>query len=207
MISDLLGPIFCLLCLCSFFFFNWCIVDLQCYVNFCCTAKWFSYTYTYFFKYFFPLWFITGYWIYFRVLYSRTLLFIHCIYTSLHLLTQNSHAIPPHPSCRQPQVSSLCLACVLDWSFRSGNHSPMANGNLFYLTARYLLSRIPFHHQHLLGALRHPLPPQSLKPLLTTQLSLNVTTTHNSWSLKIETFLWYLHFKMRVKARRQKQKK
>ena len=31
----------------SVFFFNWCIIDLQCYVNFCCTAKWFSYMYIY----------------------------------------------------------------------------------------------------------------------------------------------------------------
>ena len=28
------------------FFLNWSIVDLQC-LNFCCTAKWFSYTYVY----------------------------------------------------------------------------------------------------------------------------------------------------------------
>ena len=31
----------------SFNFFNWSIVDLQCCVNFHCTAKWFSYTYIY----------------------------------------------------------------------------------------------------------------------------------------------------------------
>ena len=32
-----------------FFFFNWIVADLQCCVNFCCTAKWFRYTYVYFF--------------------------------------------------------------------------------------------------------------------------------------------------------------
>ena len=42
------------------------IADLQCHVNYCCTAKWFSYTYIYIsfsFLYSFPLWLITGYWI------------------------------------------------------------------------------------------------------------------------------------------------
>ena len=57
------------------------------------------------FLYSFPLRFITGYWIQFPKLYSRTiqfpklysrtLLFIHSINTSLHLLTPNSHSIPP----------------------------------------------------------------------------------------------------------------
>ena len=39
--------------------FYWNIVDLQCCVNFCYTAKWLSYTYVYSFL----LRFITGYWI------------------------------------------------------------------------------------------------------------------------------------------------
>ena len=54
-------------------------------VNFCCIAKWLSYTYTYTFSYSFPLWFVTGYWIWFPVLYSKTL-FIHPVYNSLYLL-------------------------------------------------------------------------------------------------------------------------
>ena len=29
------------------YFLNWSVVNLQCYVSFRCTAKWFSYTYTY----------------------------------------------------------------------------------------------------------------------------------------------------------------
>ena len=47
------------------------------------------------FSYCFPLWFIVGYWIRFPVLYSRTLLFIHSRYNSLHLLIQNSQSISP----------------------------------------------------------------------------------------------------------------
>ena len=45
----------------------------------------------------FVFWFvfmITGYWIWFPVLYGRTLLFIHSIYNSLHLLVLNSQSTP-----------------------------------------------------------------------------------------------------------------
>ena len=44
------------------------------------------------------------------MLYSRTLLFIHPMYNSLHLLIPKSYSIPPppHPPW-QPQVCSLCL--------------------------------------------------------------------------------------------------
>ena len=47
------------------------------------------------FSYSFPLWFITGYWIEFPVLYSRILLFIHPTYNSLHLLISNFQSFPP----------------------------------------------------------------------------------------------------------------
>ena len=43
---------------------------------YCCTAKGFGYIFGFFF---FPLWFLIGYWIQFFVPYSRTLSFIHSI--------------------------------------------------------------------------------------------------------------------------------
>ena len=57
-------------------------------------------THTHTHIYSFPLWFITGYWTYSPVLYSRNLLFIHATYNSLHLLIPNSQSSlhqPPSP--------------------------------------------------------------------------------------------------------------
>ena len=77
--------------------FYWSVVDLQHCISFCYTEKWFSYIYKciYSFSYYFPLWLITGYWIWLPVLRSRTLLLIHK-YNSLHLLIPNSQFIFPH---------------------------------------------------------------------------------------------------------------
>ena len=75
------------------------------------------YIYIHSFSYSCPLWFITGYWIYFPVLYSRTLLFIHSIYKSLHLLTPISHSIPPPTPLLGNHNFSLCLwncFCFID---------------------------------------------------------------------------------------------
>ena len=88
----LIDFLFFQLCKSLYFCCCWSIVDLQSCVNFCCTAKWLSYTYTYCFLYSFLLWLIPGYWIKFPVLCSRTLLFIHsvCIDNGLHLLNPSS---------------------------------------------------------------------------------------------------------------------
>ena len=96
-------------------FFYWSIVDLQSCVNFCCTAKWFSYIYVYIFYIPFHYGLSQDIEYSFPVIYSRTLLFIHSIYNSLHLLIPNSQSIPPRsPPPRQPQVCSLCLwVCFL----------------------------------------------------------------------------------------------
>ena len=104
------------------------IVDWQCSVHFCCTAKWPShvcvYTHTYIYihthtciyTHIHPCSHIilhhvpsqmTGYT--FPGLYSRISLPIHSKGTSLHLLTPDSQSIPlPPPPPWQPQVYSPC---------------------------------------------------------------------------------------------------
>ena len=72
--------------------FYWSVADLQCCVNFCCTAKWLRYIYIHSFSYSFPLWFNH------KILniVPWTLFFIHSIYKSLHLLILNSQSFPSH---------------------------------------------------------------------------------------------------------------
>ena len=78
-----------------FSFLNWSIVDLQCW-NFFCRAKWFSYAYIYIlFHILFHYGLLQDTECIVPVLYSRTLLFIHSICNSLHLLVPNSQSIPP----------------------------------------------------------------------------------------------------------------
>ena len=85
--------------------------NLQCSVNYCCTAKWPSYTYTYT-----PFVILSSITFYYKwldivpVLYSRTSLLIHSKCHSLHLLTPNSQSSPlPPPSAWQPQICSPCM--------------------------------------------------------------------------------------------------
>ena len=61
----------------------------------------------------FPLNFIIWYWMWFPVLYSRTLLFIHPIYNSLHLLIPNSQSILP--SLPLPLAATNLFSVSVSW--------------------------------------------------------------------------------------------
>ena len=80
--------------------FYWSIVDLQCCISFCYTAKWISYTYTYIHSFLdsFPIQVITEYWVEFPVLYSRSLLVVYFIYSSGYMSIPISQFIPVPPS-------------------------------------------------------------------------------------------------------------
>ena len=132
--------------------FYWSRVDLQYCINFWYIATWFCYIhmYIYFlciyiqsFLYSFPLWFIMGYWIWFPVLYSRTLLFILYIvvvvvyspsYVQLCYLVD--YTLPGSSVHGTPQ------AIILEWvaiSFSRGSSLPLSQqGNPKYSSV-YLL--------------------------------------------------------------------
>ena len=95
-------------CLFFKFTFYWSVVKFQCCVHYCSTAKWLSYMYS--FSCSFPLWFITGCWIQFPMRYSRTLLFIHAMYTSLHLLIPKLPLLPFLTLL--PPATTVCSLCL-----------------------------------------------------------------------------------------------
>ena len=77
--------------------FYWSLVEIPCCANFCCTEKWLSYVYYTFFSHVLFHFGLSQDIDKPTVVYSRTLLFIHSIYTSLHLLISNSqfNLLPP----------------------------------------------------------------------------------------------------------------
>ena len=83
------------------------------------------YTYTHFFLYYFPLWFITRHWIQFPVIYNRTLLLIHSKCSGLHLPAPNSQSIPlpPHSPLPTTNLFSLSMNLFLFVQFSSVTHS------------------------------------------------------------------------------------
>ena len=111
----------------NFFKCYWSIVDLQCCVNFFCTAKWLSFIYIYIYIYIYTRTHINVYIYSFSysfpyglsqdIEYSslcytvRTLLSIYPIYNSLHLLIPNSQSYPPQPPnpCFGKRKSALYL--------------------------------------------------------------------------------------------------
>ena len=92
------------------FIFYWNIVCLQCCVNFWCT---YMCIYTWITLFSFLLWCITGYWIQFPVLNSRTLLCIHSLYNGLPLLISHSQSSPPPPPL--PLATTSLVVCWVCW--------------------------------------------------------------------------------------------
>ena len=106
------------------------------------------YIYRHCFSYSFPLWFITGYWIQFPVLYSRILLFIHSIYNSLHLLIPDSQSfpcLPPYPST----VSLLFLCVCVVFSLRFVFFHTLPFWNLYTLAALFFFPPLNFRNSNM----------------------------------------------------------
>ena len=76
-----------------YFKFYWSIVVLQC----CVISSMLQNDSVMHIYVFFSMWFITGYRVWFPVLYSWALLFIGITHASLHLPVPNSQSIRPHP--------------------------------------------------------------------------------------------------------------
>ena len=90
------------------------VVDLQCCVHFCCTAKWISYTYIHSFLDSFPLHVITEYWPELPVLYSR-FIELSIIYIVVCI---SEKAVAPHSST---------LAWKIPWTDEPGGLQSMGS--------------------------------------------------------------------------------
>ena len=102
------------------FFLNFIKVSLICLVlNFCCTARWFSYTYIYSFSNI-----LSHY-----GLFNRILLFIQPVCINLHLLMSNSHPFPT----LSPLVTTCLLAMSISLFLSQICFSNWANCNILTL--------------------------------------------------------------------------
>ena len=78
------------------------------------------------------------------MLYSRTFLFIHSVYSSLHLPIPNPQSLPlPHPPPRQPQVCSLPMSVSL---FLLHHFSSVQSCLIFHDPVDCSTPGFPVHH-------------------------------------------------------------
>ena len=95
------------------------MVDLQCCVSFCYTAKWISYTYTYIHSFLdsFPTWAITKFWEEFPVLYFRSLLVNYFIYSGVYISIPISRYIAPSTPFPLITISVLSISNLISSCF------------------------------------------------------------------------------------------
>ena len=119
-----------------------------------------------FFSYSFPSWLFTGYWIWFPVRYSGTLLFIHSLYASFHLLSQTpvqSFSTPVPLGSRKSvlyvldsvsvsQISFICLSLIdllVLWLYCTWYDKSLVASVLLQITLFFSFIWLLFHYTYI----------------------------------------------------------
>ena len=159
-----------------------------------------------------PLWFITGYWIQFPVLYGRTLLFMHSVYNNLHLLIPNPHCLPlPHSNhslfSKSDSVSVLWMSSFVSYFRYTYQRSHMVFILLWLSSLSMIFSRSIYIAANVLQPTLESQSKQTHQRLWIPEgkagvilvFSINHSHLYNSVVLRTFTMLYNHHFGLVLK--------